>query len=117
MFSHLTSRLRIDVQTVQRAVAIGDALRNILISHRATLSPLSADPPQGADEITKAAYALASLVSGAPDKLDWQIYDHCAALTRLYAVYEQYVGDLVGEYVRLLPTLYSKYADLPECVT
>ena len=96
---------------------MADGLRTLLTAHRTLLSAMQGAFPLGADPLNHAAYGLASLLPQAPDKLDWQVYDHCAALTRLYAVFEQYVGELVDEYVRLLPQLYVKYTDLPESIT
>jgi len=117
MFGHLTSQLRDEVETVQKVLTTSDGLRNLLIVQYAALSSPSAEVPEGADDITKAAHALGQLLPRAPDKLDWQIYDHCAALTRLYAIYERFVGELVTEYVRQLPKLYQKYVDLPSSIT
>jgi len=48
-----------------------------------------------------------------PGRAVWQIYDHCAALTRLYAVYSIFVEDVVSEYLRVLPQLYETYDQLP----
>ncbi len=117
MFSHLTSQLNSELETVRKVLAINEALRDVLITHHDALTALPTDPPAGVGDIARAAHAVSRLVPGAPDKLDWQVYDHCAALTRLYAVYERFVGDLVAEYVRLLPKLYGKYSDLPPSIT
>lgn len=48
-----------------------------------------------------------------PKKKDWLIYDHCSVVTKLYAIYESLVENLITEYITILPTLYS-YQDLPE---
>jgi hypothetical protein len=117
MFSHLMSQLRADVETVQSVLVTSNALRELLIARSALLSELSSTTPAGADDIVQTAHDLARLISNTPNKLDWQIYDHCAALTRLYAAYERYVGELVSEYVRLLPKLYIRYSDLPASIT
>src|SRR5579863_4221125 len=106
MFSHLTSQLPADVETVQKVLVINDALRDLLIARNAALAGLPTEPPAGSDDLIQTVHALARLLPGAPNKLDWQIYDHCAALTRLYSAYERYVDELVSEYVRLLPQLY-----------
>jgi hypothetical protein len=45
------------------------------------------------------------------------VYDHCAAFTRLYAIYATYVEDLVDTYLGILPTLYDTYGLLPRAVT
>lgn len=52
-----------------------------------------------------------------PGKTLWQIYDHCASLTRLYAVYSIFVEELVSEYLRMLPELYESYSELPQAVS
>src|SRR5580692_112299 len=52
-----------------------------------------------------------------PGKTLWQIYDHCASLTRLYAVYSIFVEELVSEYLRMLPQLYKSYSELPQAVS
>src|SRR5579859_315417 len=117
MFSHLTSQLSAELETAQKVLVINEAFRDLLLAHQTVLTALPAQLPAGADDNLKAAHALSRLVPGAPSKVDWQIYDHCAALTRIYAAYERFVGELVAEYVRLLPNLYGKYSDLPESVT
>ena len=117
LFSFLTSRLRSEIDVIQKTLSMADGLRTLLTTHRTLLSAMQGAFPLGANPLNHAAYGLASLLPQAPDKLDWQVYDHCAALTRLYAVFEQYVGELVDEYVRLLPQLYAKYTELPECIT
>jgi len=114
LFEPLTSQLRNDVETVQKALHISEGLRSILVSESAILSILPAQVPEGADDNTRVVHQLAQLLPGVPDKLDWQIYDHCAALTRLYSIYEQFVGELVSKYVTVLPNLYPKYLDLPQ---
>jgi hypothetical protein len=51
-----------------------------------------------------------------PNKAAWQVYDHCAAFTRLYALYEQFVIDLASEFLKMLPSIYATYHDLPAAV-
>lgn len=46
--------------------------------------------------------ALASLVADAPDERQWRIIDQSAAVSRLYAIYENYTHELVREYVAFL---------------
>ena len=49
----------------------------------------------------------------APDRLEWRIIDHCAAVTRLYAIYEQFAHEMVREHLSLLQGRLS-FSDLPE---
>lgn len=44
-------------------------------------------------------------------KPQWQSYNYCAALTRLYVVYEEFVEVLIKEWLGLLPTIRA-YSDL-----
>src|SRR5438552_5978706 len=116
MFSLLTSQLSSELQTVQKVLSMNEALRDLLIKHHDSLLKLPPDLPADANDSMKTAHVLSRLIPEAPNKLDWQVYDHCAALTRIYAAYERFVVDLVAEYVLLLPKLYSKYSDLPPSI-
>lgn len=49
-----------------------------------------------------------------PDVKSWLIYDHCSCVTRLYAIYEDFVENLIKAWTLTLPQLYSNYDDLPE---
>ena len=117
MFAHLTSQLESEVQTALKVLATNEAMRDLLISRHDFLSSLGPQLPADANETIQAVHMLGRLVPDMASKVDWQVYDHCAAVTRIYAVYEQFVSDLVGEYVRMLPKLYGKYSDLPLPVT
>ncbi len=48
------------------------------------------------------------------DPVHWRVFSHCASVTRIYAAYESYVFELLSEWLRLVPTLYSSYAQLPD---
>jgi len=96
MFSGLTERLHDDIQAIKDVAAFTDRVR-------ARFADID-DVPE----------SIADLLTAAPNRLVWQIYDHCAALTRLYAVYETFVEELATEYLRLLPALYEQYEKLPD---
>ncbi|MCW5982232.1 MAG: hypothetical protein KIT09_29365 [Bryobacteraceae bacterium] len=100
MFSALTERLRLDLQAIKAVVNLHDHARGLFYS-----APGAAGDAREADP-------WHALREGSPRRPAWQIYDHCAALTRLYAVYSIFVDDLVGEYLQLLPQLYD-YEQLP----
>jgi hypothetical protein len=107
MFSALTEQLENDVNSVKRALMTHDAIRALIF------------PPEEGSEVAVERVklhegALAPLRAGAPTLLAWRIYDHSAAFTRLYAVYERFVEDLVARWIHELPLLYDKYEALPE---
>lgn len=113
MFSSFTNRLREEVGTIKLVLDAHDALRALVYPREvsgatseapdATRGPSAAGLDERLDEIRRSGLS----------KPSWQVYDHCAAFTRLYAVYEQFVEDLASDYLRLLPGLYKKYLDLP----
>ena len=49
-----------------------------------------------------------------PGRADWAVYDHCAGITRLYAIYERFVRDLVTAWLKLIPSLFATYSVLPD---
>lgn len=62
------------------------------------------------------ASPLASLVLKAPSKVAWQVFDHCAAISRIYALFEDSLCDIIAEYLAFLPKLCSTYSALEEKV-
>lgn len=48
-----------------------------------------------------------------PDRTEWRIIDHCAAVTRIYAIYEQFAHEMIREHLSLLQGRLS-FSDLPE---
>jgi MAE_28990/MAE_18760-like HEPN len=117
MFEHLTSQLESEVKTSLKVLAVNETIRDLLITQYDFLSTLQHDTPAHVDGAVELVNSLGSLISNIPGKVDWQVYDHCAAVTRIYAAYERFVSDLVGEYVRMLPKLYAKYSELPSNIT
>jgi hypothetical protein len=51
----------------------------------------------------------------APDRLEWRIIDHCAAVTRIYAIYEQFVHEMIREHLGLLQRRIA-FSDLPGAI-
>jgi len=61
--------------------------------------------------LNSADYIMASSVSGdiedslrphVPSRVEWRILDHCSAISRLYALFENYVGDAISDYVNYI---------------
>jgi hypothetical protein len=57
---------------------------------------------------------LINISQDIPELTDWRVYHHCAVVTRLYAIYETFVEDLIEDWLILLPSLYSNYSELNE---
>lgn len=99
MFSVLSTQFRDSINDVKSVVGWQEDLRQLV--HGA----LGAEHAQ-------ANTSLSLLNTKPPQKLAWQIFDHCAAVSRLYALFEQTICDLVTEYTGLLPTVVPKFSDL-----
>lgn len=99
MFTSFTKRLRGEVDTLKLVLDAHDGLRALVYP---------SEPSEAQDHAHLERIRQSGLLKPA-----WQIYDHCAAFTRLYAVYEQFVDDIAADYLRLLPQLYRNFADLP----
>lgn len=56
---------------------------------------------------------LLASTENAPDRVEWRIIDHCAAVTRIYAIYEQFVHEMVREHLSLLQSRLL-FSELPE---
>jgi hypothetical protein len=80
------------IAAVKKSVEISDQIRGLLLTGTECLS---------------------NLVTAYPDNTDWRIYDHCAALTRLYAIFESFVEGILSDFLGALPSLF-RYADLGE---
>jgi len=115
MFLNFTAQLRTEVETIKSALDAHDSIRNLVYSRQ--LQPKETEnaitPTAAASDCEQ---AIVNIRQQAPSKSTWQVYDQCAAITRIYAVYESFVDELATDYIRLLPSLYPKYDSLHENV-
>jgi hypothetical protein len=115
MFSGLLTQLRADVSATERILGVHERLRELMLGAGPPLAVDGAAPP-AAYPPANCIEELRTYVGALPSKLDWQIYDHSAGITRLYAAYERFVNDLVSAYVGMLPELYRTAGELPETI-
>jgi hypothetical protein len=104
MLDRLLSSTRAQIATVKSVLLTSDILRTMIAGGR-----IVTDPSQPRD-----ACAPDPIGSVAPAPTEWRIYDHCSAVTRLYAVYEGFVNRVVAEWLRLCPKVWTRYDDIPE---
>lgn len=52
-------------------------------------------------------------IDSAPSRIEWRIIDHCAAVTRIYSIYEQFAHEMIREHLSLLQGRIA-FAELPE---
>ena len=104
MFDELMKSMNTDISTVTAIIKTNNKLRDILFTKDSfSLQELEENPE---------FIELRKIVPS--EREAWQVYDHCATVTRLYAIYERFVEDLISNWLLLLPQLVSNYSDLED---
>lgn len=106
MFAFLLAPLRREIDNIKKIVTKHDLVRAFV------------DTPVGFgdSDIPNLEVLLRYLRSDCPTSIDWKVFDHCATVIRLYAIYEKFVRDLIQEWLLKVPVLYERYDDLPEAI-
>lgn len=102
MYSPLLERTSKSIDALRRHLGTSDALRSAI--------------HEGAFSCKKEASCFPRellLASSAPDRVEWRIIDHCATVTRIYAIYEQFAHEMIREHLALLQR-FAKFDRLPE---
>ncbi|BDI14366.1 hypothetical protein ANSO36C_01680 [Nostoc cf. commune SO-36] len=107
MFQDLLITVKVNISTVRAIIKTNDRLRQISFGASALVK-------QEWNEDTE--LILGTLIQDIPKVIEWRVYDHCAVVTRLYAIYERFVEDLVRDWLVLLPGLFSRYSELEETI-
>jgi hypothetical protein len=105
MFQELLNTVKVDISTIRALIQTNERLREIVFGQGSVTR-------QESDEDTE----LTVLMKGVPGVTEWRVYDHCAVVTRLYAIYERFVEKLITDWVRLLPSIFPRYVDLEETI-
>lgn len=101
MFTTIFTTLSGELNGIKRNVEWQNQLRETLNATVPAAATLKLEP-----------VSLAALQSAAPDRIQWQMFDHCAAITRIYALFERAISELVSEYLSLLPKVQPSYNKL-----
>ncbi|BAY98385.1 hypothetical protein NIES37_23350 [Tolypothrix tenuis PCC 7101] len=105
MFQNLLKTVRVNISTVISIIKTNTRLREISFS---------------SSDITKqelyedTELILGTLMQDIPKLQEWLIYDHCAVVMRLYAIYERFVEEIIADWLTLLPVLFPQYSELEE---
>ncbi|WP_413172524.1 MAE_28990/MAE_18760 family HEPN-like nuclease [Anabaena azotica] len=103
MFQNLLMAVKANISTIRSIIKTNEKIREIAFGDVSLYS-----------EETKTI--LDDMFQYIPEVTDWRVYDHCAVVTRLYAIYETFVEDLIRDWLILLPGLSLKYSDLNESI-
>lgn len=104
MFSELLKKAKENIEALRAVLRANEQMRNTLF---------------GVHDATTIAHKdyFTSVIALLPDVTGWRIYDHCAGLTRLYTIYEQFVSEVVCDWLVMLPALVPDYQALEKCVS
>ncbi len=95
-----------DIDSIREFIQTNDRLRKIADKGIVNIQQ-SKDHQEDNQEIIE-------LLKRTPDLDKWRLYEHCAVVTRLYAIYEDFVKNLISTWLRYLPKLVENYLDLDE---
>ncbi|QJB46580.1 MAE_28990/MAE_18760 family HEPN-like nuclease [Dolichospermum flos-aquae] len=99
MFDNLLIAVKANISTIRSIIKTNEKMREIDFE----------DVSLYTEETKK---ILMNIFQDIPDKNNSRVYDQCAVVTRLYAIYESFVEDLIRDWLILLPSLYPDYSDL-----
>lgn len=101
MFEEIIHKNRVSIATIRGVIKTNDGLREIAFARETeTLKQL------------KDNGKFRELIERLPKEDEWGKYENSAVLTRLYAVYERFVEDLIKKWLQLLPNLVPNYSEL-----
>lgn len=107
MFQELLNTVSLNISTVRSIIKTNDRLRKIAFGEGA-VKKQELEPD--------VVFIISTLMQDIPRASDWRIYDHCAVVTQLYAIYERFVEDLVTHWIGLLPEMFPLYLQLEDRV-
>lgn len=105
MFNEHLKLVSVNIATVRATIQTNDKLREMIFGRDGETRQKLEENPEFID-----------LLAVVPDETEWQVYDHCSVVTRLYAIYERFVENLISDWLRLLPELVSDYSSLGETI-
>ena len=101
MVSRLVEECVAEISTVKSLIAVSEKLRAMLGGHWDAAAQAVVQHPLVADVLTNV-----------PQPADWKVFEHCATLTRLYAIFERCVSRVVRAWLAELPLNSEKYESL-----
>jgi hypothetical protein len=91
---------------LDRNIEAIDAVRKH-ISFSTNLRNLTSAPGFDCKADGEKCLSLNDVLSSAPDATNWKIIDHCSAVTRVYALFESFVLQVLREYLAFLSSAYT----------
>ncbi|NEQ75818.1 MAG: hypothetical protein F6K23_23930 [Okeania sp. SIO2C9] len=102
MFDNLLEIVNVNINSIRAIIQTNNRLRKI-----AEKGIVNRQQSKDNQEIIE-------LLKGTPNEKQWKLYEHCAVVTRLYAIYERFVEELISTWLQYLPQLVENYLELDE---
>jgi MAE_28990/MAE_18760-like HEPN len=99
IFYKLSDSIKPNLDIIRQSIKLNEKLRDLA--------------SRTANEIDNSPL-FKELIEVIPTDGEWLGYENCAAVTRLYAVYESFVEALIVKWIEELPSLVPKHSDLDE---
>ncbi len=99
IFYNLSDKIKPNLDIIRQSIKLNEKIRDLA--------------SRAANEIDHSPL-FKELIEVIPTDREWLSYENCAAVTRLYAIYESFVEDLITEWIKELPRLVPKYSNLDE---
>ncbi|NES78813.1 MULTISPECIES: MAE_28990/MAE_18760 family HEPN-like nuclease [Okeania] len=107
MFDNLLEIVNVNIDSISAMIQTNDRLRKIAKKGIVQTQKLKDYP-----EIIE----LEELVKGVPNDKEWELYEHCAVVTRLYAIYENFVEYLISTWLKYLQNIVENYLELDDTI-
>lgn len=104
MFAGILSRSQASIQTLKSHIFFSDNVRT-LVGERAIQCHIQ----------DKLCFDVGRIYGDAPDSVGWKIIDHCSAVVRLYAIFEDFLHEIFRGYLSFLEANF-KYDELDDSV-
>jgi hypothetical protein len=104
MFQELLETAKVNISTTRSIIKTNERLRKIAFE----TGVITKHKDQECEELFNA------LMQDIPKATEWRVYDHCAVVTQLYAIYERFVEALITDWLLILPGLVPCYSKLDE---
>lgn len=103
MLQVTTNDVRERIEAVRSLAIFNDCIRSHVLDE-IDLSEIAGK--LGANQYCQARQNIAP-------SMQWRVFSHCASVTRLYALYESFVYQLISDWITKVPVLYPSYSALP----
>ncbi len=98
MYQQFLIKAQEDIATIRSIIKTNENLRNLILT----------------SSTKQNSKIIKILKQDIPKTRNWRIYDHCSAVTKLYAIYENFVKELIRDWLGVLSSLFVSYSDLDE---